>query len=291
MEGFRPLLAANAPKDFSKIEYPVYASPKIDGVRCLIHPVLGPVTRSLKPIPNKPLRFMLEKLPPGLDGELAVGEDPCQFHKTMSRVRRHKDPPYEMRFHVFDDFTAPDSDFQDRLDQVVHTVPGLECGMPVCVVPHQILYHKGELEAYLSKCMAEGFEGAMVRALRGRYKFNRSTMKEGILLKLKPWDYDTGICTGTERLMRNRNPPTKNALGLTQRATVGAGKVGDELVGKLILKSERWGEVKVGTGLNAQQRSRWWWHPNEIVGKRVEFKFQAIGTIDSPRCPVFKRVL
>ncbi|KKL60017.1 hypothetical protein LCGC14_2209470, partial [marine sediment metagenome] len=56
----RPMLAATvAYDDLEKVEWPVLCSPKIDGIRCLIHPELGPVTRSFKPLPNEHVRERL----------------------------------------------------------------------------------------------------------------------------------------------------------------------------------------------------------------------------------------
>ena len=71
----RPMLAATVKVgDFNNVEWPVLASPKIDGIRCLIHPTLGPVTRTFKPIPNVYIRTMLERIAKGsyLDGELVA---------------------------------------------------------------------------------------------------------------------------------------------------------------------------------------------------------------------------
>jgi len=54
----RPMLAV-AIKDLDDLDYPLYVSPKLDGIRCLIHPELGPVSRKFKPIPNDHIRVSL----------------------------------------------------------------------------------------------------------------------------------------------------------------------------------------------------------------------------------------
>ena len=94
---FRPLLAADATD--ADIRYPVLASPKIDGIRCLI--VNGKaVTRSLKPIPNEHIRSMLEKYAPdGADGEIVVGDS---FNATTSAVMSRDGEP-EFTYFIFDD--------------------------------------------------------------------------------------------------------------------------------------------------------------------------------------------
>lgn len=47
---FKPLLAYTV-KDADKLDYPQMASPKLDGIRCVMQDDM-PVSRTLKPIPN-----------------------------------------------------------------------------------------------------------------------------------------------------------------------------------------------------------------------------------------------
>ena len=293
MEGFRPMLASHAPKDFSKLKYPLFASPKIDGYRCLLHPALGPVARSLKPIPNDQLREMLSLLPPGLDGELAVSGDPAQFHLTMSRVRRRNDPPFEVVYYVFDYFLTPASSFEARELLARTLIRQRMAGfhLPVESVVQRYVANADELHTYLDHCMEQGFEGVMIRDPTGVYKFGRSTVREGGMLKVKPLDMDTGVVLRTEQLQRNHNVQVRNELGYASRPVNAAGKVGDELVGKLVLDTPQWGEVKVGSGLTDQLRTLWWNRPDQIIGKTVKFQYQGIGSVDKPRCPVFKGVV
>ena len=57
----KPMLAVEA-EDFEALTYPLLASYKLDGIRCLIT-VDGPRTRSLKPVPNKYIAGKLADLP------------------------------------------------------------------------------------------------------------------------------------------------------------------------------------------------------------------------------------
>src|SRR3990167_8829694 len=86
----KPMLAATA--TVGEIQTlltkgPLIATPKLDGIRCLIKD--GRLySRSLKPIPNQFIRATLEDRPElnGLDGELMIGApgDPAQFQLTTS---------------------------------------------------------------------------------------------------------------------------------------------------------------------------------------------------------------
>ena len=70
----KPMLAVEV--DFNKLRYPVYAQPKLDGIRVIIKD--GVVySRSLKPIPNKHVQSLFGHLH-GADGELIVGDVTAQ---------------------------------------------------------------------------------------------------------------------------------------------------------------------------------------------------------------------
>ena len=67
---FKPLLAANI--DLTKLEFPLLASYKLDGIRCLL--LDDVVSRTNKTIPNDYIRSkLLPYLELKLDGELIVG--------------------------------------------------------------------------------------------------------------------------------------------------------------------------------------------------------------------------
>jgi DNA ligase-1 len=107
---FKPILAPNQEVDLDEIDYPIYASRKLDGIRCVIHPDLGIVSRSLKPIPNKQLNERLQPLLEKakeynviLDGELyrhgltfqevtrAVMTEDITDIKTIKKIAKEKE--------------------------------------------------------------------------------------------------------------------------------------------------------------------------------------------------------
>ena len=118
----RPMLAAPAPS-FDQLIYPLYASPKIDGVRCLIvakqwySDFIGApptanveavaVSRTLKPIPNHYIQSCLDDARLiGLDGELVVGpaNAPDTMSRTMSGAMSFNGEP-DFTYHWFDAWT------------------------------------------------------------------------------------------------------------------------------------------------------------------------------------------
>ncbi len=293
---FKPLLACEA--DLSKIKYPVLASPKLDGIRCIIHPELGPVSRKLKPIPNKALREKLAKLPAWLDGELIAGPPTAKdvMQRTSSTVMSHEsDDTDNVTFYVFDRVDEEHHRkgwepcwYSTRYDALLGmTLAHQEC---VEILDSVLLSHDLDLSTYESECVEAGYEGVMLRDPRGIYKFGRSTVKEGILLKVKRFADQEGTVIGFVERMHNENEATKDNLGHTKRSSAKAGKVGAGTLGALVLLIEGWGEhtVEVGTGFDDAQRARIWAAPQLYLGRLVTFKYQPSGSKDAPRFPVFK---
>lgn len=277
----KPMLAKDW--DQKRQRWPVLASPKFDGIRALnVEGVL--VSRRLKPIPNKFIREMFS-LPryKGMDGELVLGN----FQQTTSAVMSHSGEPH-VTWRVFDNFTLRDS-FEVRLLKVetFASVDAFVFDTPIMAVPHVLCKNEDELLEYEIQCLSQGHEGVMIRDPKGPYKFGRSTVREGWLLKVKRFQDAEGIVIGFEELMHNSNEATTNELGKTKRSSHKAGMVPMNTLGALTLRMENGVEVSVGSGFTAEQRKKWWKAKEVVLGKRVKFKFQQHGTKDKPRHPVF----
>ena len=82
----KPMLASKC-TDVTKLKFPVLASLKLDGVRCL---VIGGrlMSRTLKEIPNHFVQDMFAGMRNGCDGELILGDPtaPDAYRKTVSAV-------------------------------------------------------------------------------------------------------------------------------------------------------------------------------------------------------------
>jgi DNA ligase-1 len=288
MRGFAPILAGKA--DPGLLRFPLLASPKLDGIRCLITEQ-GPVTRKLKPVPNKRLREFLASRPEliGLDGELIFGSasDPNAMQATSSAVMSH-DGPLDVKFYVFDDFTSPSTPFVQRLE-LARTKVQTAASSRVVFLEHHALPDSAELEAYEALQVEQGFEGVMLRDMWGDYKFGRSTPREGLLLKLKRFDDAEAQIVDFVAWQTNNNPKERDALGHAKRSSAQAGKQDQEALGALVLKSPEFEtEFNCGTGFTWEQRQALWAQRESLRGKTVTFKFQPHGVKVAPRCPVFK---
>lgn len=283
-----PMLAATWNPKASML-FPKLASPKLDGIRCII--VDGQaLTRSLKPIPNEHVREYLSKSKlSGLDGELIVGNPTAKdvWNVTSSAIMTKSGKP-DFRFHVFDDRTKPNDPFVKRLASVrtrLKTMPHLTA---LLLVDHTNVFNEPELLKMEQELLSEGYEGVMLRAPDGIYKDGRSTEREELLLKLKRFTDGEAEIVGFQEFMHNRNPAKRNALGGLERSGHKEGRERGGKLGALVVKDLKSKVVfDIGTGFTDVVRQQLWSKRNHIKGKVVKYKFQPVGVKDKPRFPVY----
>lgn len=293
----KPMLAAKTPPAGHAYRFPLLASPKLDGVRALVRDGKL-VSRTLKPIPNLHCQNLFGRLDlEGLDGELVVGPPTGNdvMQRTTSGVMRIEGEP-EVTFWVFDMHDHPELRYRDRMALAIQQQYGIRNVRWLTQVP---ISDQAALDAYEADCLDHGFEGAMVRDPEGLYKFGRSTVKEGGLIKLKRFEDSEAIVVGFEERMRNDNEATVDHLGHTKRSTHQANKVGHGDLGALVcVLAEGWNEstgltahnvlFNIGTGFTAAQRVELWAERESLRGRLVKFRhFAAAGVKDAPRFPVF----
>lgn len=278
----KPLLAATL-ADLSTAVLPVLASPKLDGIRCLILNGQA-VSRTLKPIPNDHVREALAGLPE-LDGELIVGSPtaPDCFSRTSSAVMSKAGLP-DFTFHVFDRHDMPGDGFSKRLASIA----GFQHPR-VHVVNHAWIGSETALVDYEASAVLQGYEGIMVRSPFGPYKFGRSTLLEGTLLKVKRFADTEATVIGCEELMHNENDAGTDALGHTERSSAKAGLRPGGTLGALVCRAAEWSnDFRIGAGFTAAQRAEIWEMRHRMAGRLVRFKHQPHGAKDAPRLPIFQ---
>lgn len=294
MQMIRPLLAAKTTDaDLKSLRYPILASPKIDGVRALV--VCGKLkSRTMKDIPNLHTQALLgrDELD-GLDGELCVGKPyaPNLMQSTMSGVMSIRGIPH-VTYHVFDLWDDPDV-FQNRLSRACNRNMqyGLREDIASMIIPvqHATIQDFDQLLQYEQWALSLGYEGVMLRDPLGRYKQNRSTLKERILLKVKRFTTSEAVILGTEPLYRNLNEATSDERGYTKRSSESSGKVADELLGSLDVRClETGARFNIGSGFTESQRRDFWRRRQDLKGQVVTYRhFEVTGVKDKPRFPIF----
>lgn len=286
----KPMLAATVKsEDLEGLEWPMLASPKIDGIRCIVHPTLGAVTRSFKQVANIYVRAKLTSLVAGrrLDGELVAIDkegNPLSFNATQSALMSRNGRP-EFVYNAFDCFTQPDDPFATRVLDARFHVLGINHEQ-ILMVDHQWVDSPEEFQEYTDRCVLLGYEGAMLRKPDGPYKNGRSTLRQGWLLKYKEWADAEGVIIGFEERMHNANEDIKDNFGYAKRTSHKANMEPTGTLGAFILETT-WGELRVGSGFDENQRQRYWDDRQPLLGRVVTFKYQPHGMQDKPRFPIF----
>ena len=271
--------------DTTKLVFPIYASPKLDGIRVIIkdNQVLS---RNGKPIPNVFIQSLLKSYH-GLDGELIVGypTHPNVFQLTTSGVMSIEGTP-NVRLYAFDCWYA-EGGIDARYNEVLKITQNSSIA-DIEVVPQIIINSLEELYKFEEDCLAKGYEGVMLRYPNAPYKNGRSTVKEGALLKLKRSSDSEAYILGMEPLLRNHNEPIKNVLGHTERSSHICNKIADDLLGALNVKDVHTGmEFSIGSCFTEEQRREIWNKKVELIGSIVKYKYFEVGVKDKPRFPIF----
>lgn len=287
---FKPMLADHAVMD--SIKFPMMASTKLDGIRAVV--LNGQLlSRSLKPIPNKYTRFLFEDDPryEGLDGELIVGSptDPNCFRNTTSGVMSEEGEP-DVHFYVFDQIPEycgmkPDTPFLKRYKDLKENISDLK---HVVLVGQHTVTNLDELSSFEDYCLTEGYEGVIIKDPDSPYKYGRSTVKEGYMLKIKRYKDSEARIIGYEELMSNENEAFTNELGKTERSNHKENMVPQDTLGALVVEDIKTGvQFNIGTGFDQSTRAVLWAMGKELIGKVVKYKYFGYGQMDKPRHPVF----
>lgn len=293
MKLFIPMLAATC-KDLDKLQYPVLASIKLDGVRATVQGGRL-LSRTLKPIPNRKVQELFSLLPEGLDGELILGDPtaPDCYRNTVSIVMSGDKSAWGITFHVFDRRMA--KPFAARYLHIRQVCEGYIHEIPVTAHAHRMMNSRADLDVFEAAAVSAGHEGVMLRKPDGPYKEGLSTEREGYLLKVKRFADSEAVVLGVTELMHNGNEAKTNALGRTERSSHKDGKVGTVTLGALCVQDIKTGvEFEIGTGFTAAERVQLWrdaWeYPRKgdgLNGKLAKYKYFATGSKDKPRFPVF----
>lgn len=284
---YKPMLAVNAV--FDKIKYPVFASPKLDGIRAAV--VDGKLlSRTLKPIPNRHIYSQLSaNWLDGLDGELIVGSPTSKtcYTDSVSNVMAHDKMP-NYTYYVFDDHSNPTATYRFRRERLLDNFNGRINSPQICLLEQNLISCEDDLLAYEATKVAEGYEGVIIRNPEAPYKYGRSTVREGYLLKVKRFEDSDAEILGFEEEMFNGNEAQTNELGRTKRSTAAQGLVGKQTLGAFRVRDCVSGvEFSIGTGLTAAERQQFWDRQDDFRGKILKYKFFAVGVKVAPRHPVF----
>ena len=293
MSTFKPVQAATVKEEhFKDLCFPMIATPKLDGIRCLIRDGKV-VSRTLKPIRNEHIQGILGTMDmvwaDGMDGELITYTDgEMDKLNTVSSKVMSRDGEPDFVWHVFDDSTVPSAPYWCRLEDLKCTVKDLNHPHVKYVQEQQVDCIEDLRQLEREYVMERGWEGLMLRDPEGVYKFGRSTLKQQLLLKWKRFMDDEATVVGFKELMRNNNEAKKDALGHTKRSNHKANKTPAGVMGVMEMQWANGTDFELGTGFTLKQRTDIWNDRKRYMGSTVTFKYREKGVNDAPLLPVFK---
>lgn len=177
---FKPMLLEDYEKHKSKVKFPCIIQPKLDGVRCLydkVHSQL--VSRGSKIYELKHITDVLKGTDRHLDGELYVPDTPLQ--DIVSMVKQGDE---RVQFYLFDMPSTGLLKYQDRLKHLVSVGHEYKFKLPnVHFIATNVAYCHDDIEEYHDLYLKDGFEGTVVKALDGHYRWNDRSVD---VLKYKP---------------------------------------------------------------------------------------------------------
>lgn len=262
---FQLMLASQKPP--ATLSFPIYASPKLDGIRATIKNGLV-ISREIKAIPNKHIqRWLGKEFLDGLDGELIVKDwaSGTSYVDTASVVMSQLNPIDDIIFCVFDRWTLRHKPFKDRLRNVelfLELTQGLK---GIRRVPHELLTSQAELDAYEESILSQGFEGVMLRAPLGEYKHGRSTEREGGMMKLKRFtDSEATILEVLPVISEGAELPMAGSLTVDD----------PQFVRPFGVSLSRLSHI---------EKASFWGNRVEHIGRKIKYRYFAYGMVDVPR--------
>jgi DNA ligase 1 len=289
----KSVLLAGTYTDKVKLDFPVYATPKIDGIRAVKNETKM-VSRTFKEIRNVKLNELLSKiLPPGADGEIIAQN--ASFQETSSLVMSVKKDLIPFTYYWFDYCKDPESVNKSYLERMNDISMYLKAnqelvssnGNIVTVIPlfPVEINSLEELHRFEKESLDLQFEGIMIRRPTGHYKMGRGSPNDQILLKIKQFCDSEAIIIGTLELYSNQNE--KNVDG--KRSTCKDGLVPMNTLGSIQVKKLSDPSVifNIGSGFNDLQRDTFWKTKENLLGKIVKYQYFEMGSKISPRFPTF----
>lgn len=284
-----------------KIQYPVIMQPKIDGVRaCNQEGVLLP--RSLKTFPNEfTMEYYSDWALDGFDGEMSADSNchPRLCTITSSALSTIAGKPF-LEWWLFDDMSVASWPYEDRyshlLDRVIKLREIGKWANHLQVMPMANVETPERLAKLHQMWCDAGFEGSIVRSPKLPYKFGRSTVNEGGLLRIKDFVEEEAIVVRVVEGELNTNEATIDERGYTARSSHKAGMVPNGMVGslecrllkpikylgKILLEAGQEITVAPGNMTHDQRRKMRYWE-----NKRIKFKFFPKGLKDKLRFATF----
>lgn len=288
-----PMKAAKTPTEdlIHKVDkhWPMLISPKLDGIRFFVED--GVVLSNARiPLRSAFVQRMYGRAEfNNKDGELICGlpYGPGVYDRTFSAVMT-TDCETPVSAYVFD--SMEEGTYITRHKEIIdwYTSLGEEYDNLVRLVEQETVRSWTQALYWEKVFLAKGYEGAMLRHPRKEYKYNRSTLIGGELIKLKRFSTAEAIIVDYEELFHNGNEAFTDARGLTKRTVHQENLIPGNMLGAILAKDIASGvDMRVGGGEGMDFSLRKWiWQNRELCRGRIfRYKFLGYGEKYRPRHP------
>lgn len=277
IEEFNLMLGPNELPDVTSLDYPLFIQPKRDGYRCVFKD--GElITRHGKKFKNKNLKNHFKCLNKAsnyvLDGELYMHGRLLSQHTEIFNSFDAILPP-ELKFYIFDVIPLVDWEnqvctrpYKARIKDIrVITNELIAEPRKVIDVHTEEVHSASEAIEYYKKYLTKGYEGGILRNRESLYKWKRTTVRSGELIKLKPKEtVDAKIV----EILKGEGDFTGMA-------------------GSVVAISDSDITFSCSSGLTVAQRKDMAKQPNNYIGKTIEVSVMGKSSKGSYRDPRFKR--
>lgn len=204
------------------------------------------------------------------DGELyAQGLPFEQIVSIVSRTKNLHPDHTQISYHIFDIILDTEESQMERSGRLLRLKSDIGRITSLKITPHDLAYSIDGVMQFYESYLENGYEGIIVRNLAAPYIRRRSTY----VMKFKPSKEDIYEITGTVEEVTEDGSP-KGRLGSFEC------KGGDGTT------------FNVGSGLNIENRIKFWNNREDLVGKKVRVSYQHLTAGKrKPRFPVFMEVI
>lgn len=293
----KPMLASSdsiSLDEIDELQYPLYATPKLDGIRCLIGlPETQPrqltaLSRKLISIPNENLQEWAQMSGiPGMDGELFIPQK--TFYEIQSVfMSEHTPLPISWCYYVFDWYYSRGRGYLQRLQIAKIALDNFGPSHVRLLIPTLIPSPLSLRQKY-ERAIRKGYEGLILRN-DGPYKQGRSTRREGLMLKMKQFQDAEATIIDFEPEYENLNPSTRDNTGASKRSHHKANLRARARLGKFLVRDALGREFKVGASCTHVQKEEIWRNRASYRHQILTYTYQTHGVKNLPKCPIFKSI-
>lgn len=272
---FLLMLAPNEIADITKVRYPLFVQPKLDGYRCVYHNN-AMWSRSGKPFANKNVQEYFNSVfsqdTYTTDGELYA---PGHTFNELQTILNTVDAPIPagLKYFIYDCMTTPEWDakmcrkpYGDRYKLINKVVAALGDHKKVLAIANDKVNTSKEVVDLYKVYLEDKLEGVMLKDPEGIYQWKRVTIKSGEMLKVKPYKTEdlevTGIYDGEGKFEGMAGGVVINFNGVA---------------------------VRCGSGFDDVTREAMAQSPSNYIGKVAEIRYLEVTEDGSLRHPSFLR--